>query len=67
MNIEIAEKIVECVKQCDIQLKEIENIIENIEDPEERKSMRRKLGEIVGSIYVEILRPIELEYPSLTI
>ncbi len=67
MNFEIAKKIVDHMKSCDTHINSIFEIIEEIEDEEERKMMRRRCAEVMGSMYSEILRPIELEYPSLEI
>jgi chaperonin cofactor prefoldin len=66
MNKELAKKIVNQIKSCDIPLNEIAAVIEDIEDLDEKMKMRRKLGNVFGEIY-EILRPIEIEYPSLKI
>jgi hypothetical protein len=67
MKMEIAKNIVERIKLCDIHLNEICVIVESIEDEHERKIMRKRCAEVTGVIYSEILRPIEIEYPSLRI
>jgi len=66
MNNELANRIVHQIKSCDIHLNEIAAIIEDIEDLDEKKKMRRRLGNVFSEIY-EILRPIEIEHPSLKI
>lgn len=67
MDIEIAKAIVKHMSACDVQLNDVAELIEKIEDTKEKKIWRRKLADVVGSMYAEILRPIEIEHPSLTI
>lgn len=66
MNFRIAEKIVRNMSSCDVHLNNIAEIIEDIEDVEERRRMRQTWGQVVGAMY-DVLRPIEIEHPSLKI
>ena len=47
------------------QLDEILHAIDNLRDDEERQRWRRSWAEIVGSIYIELKRPIIKEFPEL--
>jgi len=40
-------------------------VIGGLPDEEEQKRLRRPLGEVGQSIYVELMRPIIREYPEL--
>ena len=65
MDFEIARELVEQAKACDVHINKMFEIIEKVEDQDERKKLTRKCCEVLGVIYSEILRPIEIEYPSL--
>lgn len=67
MKYEIAKDIVSHLKQCDTHLEAVLEIIERIEDNYEKDKMRRRGANLIGTIYTDILRPIEIEHPSLII
>lgn len=67
MDFETAKKIVDHIKSCDVHINGVIDISSDIKDVEERKVMLRRCGEVMGVIYSEILRPIELEHPTLKI
>ena len=67
MKFEIAKEIVDSIAASELKLSAFADAVEKIEDEDEKKRYRHAFGEIIGLIYLEILRPIELEHPSLEI
>ena len=65
MDKKIAERLITSALALDRSLGEIDAAISQIPDESERKALARRLGHIVGDVYVYFIRPVELEYPDL--
>ncbi|WHO40069.1 hypothetical protein PMI04_005610 [Sphingobium sp. AP49] len=65
MEFDIARRLMIELRKSDVHLNAISHIVEEIEDQDERKKMRRRIAGIVTEIYTEIWRPLEREHPSL--
>ena len=40
-------------------------IIGTLPDVEEQKQLRRSIGELISTVYIDMIRPIVREYPDL--
>lgn len=61
----IAEKLVDVLISMDRPLNEAAVLIENIEEPGEKKVFRKAIAEIVGRSYSDLMAPIFKQYPDL--
>ncbi len=66
MEKEIAKKIMERVIEATAPLNDIVEIINDVDDLNERKSCRRHLVNVIASICDELIEPIVQEYPELS-
>ncbi len=64
MNEATAKTIYERVLALDPVIKDIEVSINEIADEAEQRFFRARLGEVMASIYSELLYPIEIKYPN---
>lgn len=60
-----AEKLMTVYEKLNGTLNEAAEIIAAIPDGEEQKRLRRPLGELMQSIWLELMRPIVSQHPDL--
>jgi hypothetical protein len=60
-----AEKLMTLYQKLNGSLNEAAEIIAAIPDAEEQKRLRRSLGEVMQSIWLELMRPIVRQHPDL--
>ncbi|WP_295639134.1 hypothetical protein [Novosphingobium sp.] len=53
------------LKKSDAFINTLLALAEEIADEEERRVVRKRIANVMGEIYCEIWRPIEIEHPSL--
>ncbi|UCE07917.1 MAG: nuclear receptor NHR-99 [bacterium] len=65
MERKIAEKLVEIIIGLDEPLNDAAALVEQIDDEQEKRKLRRGLGEIMGRSFTDLILPIIQEYPDL--
>ena len=60
-----ATELMKRVIDLDPPLNAAAGVIEGIADEEERKQFRRAIAEIAGRVYIDLIMPIEKQYPDL--
>jgi hypothetical protein len=60
-----AEKLMKVYQKLNGSLNEAAEIIAAMPDREEQKRLRRPLGEVMQSIWLELMRPIVHQHPDL--
>jgi len=65
MNKGQAEKVARALLSCAGKLDESVGLLRHDMDEEGYLSYRREIGEIMGLLYIDILRPIFAQYPEL--
>jgi hypothetical protein len=61
----LANKIIQCALSIGEQLNRLTDLSDNVGDETEQREFRRKLGEIMGILYTDIMMPIIKEHPDL--
>ncbi len=62
MKKELAEEILQLIDEFSVPLTNLSEALNKIEEPEERKKLRRILGEIMGKLDGEIAYPLRIEF-----
>jgi hypothetical protein len=65
MNRAAAESMIGKLLEVSHKLNELAESVEQIPDLEERKTIRRPVGQLMGLIYTDLMVPIIKEYPDL--
>lgn len=65
MDRSIAEQLMKSLLELDAPLNRATELTEKIADPEERKAVRRGIGELTLRAYTDLIRPIVRQYPDL--
>lgn len=65
MDRDIAESLMTHFLSLDQPLNRAAEVADRISDDEERRAIRRAIGEFVGRIYGDLMRPIIRQYPDL--
>lgn len=65
MDRSIAEQLMKSLLELDAPLNRATELTEKITDPEERKAVRRGIGELTLQAYTDLIRPIVRQYPDL--
>ena len=65
MEKNIAKQIMNRLSMLNKPFNEVAEMIEKIEDIEERKQFRRGIGDIMARVYTNLEMPIILSYPEL--
>lgn len=65
MKKDIAKKLMDILFSFDNSLESATQLTELIEDENERKLIRKGIGEIGSRIYTDLMRPIIKQYPDL--
>ena len=60
-----AKKLIEHLKDLDGPINAATLVTESINDPEERRRIRKGLARVTAMVYVELMVPICKEYPDL--
>jgi len=60
-----AEQLMKSLLALDGPLNRATELTEMITDPEERKAMRRSIGELTLQAYTDLIRPIVRQFPDL--
>jgi hypothetical protein len=60
-----AEKLMQHYLAAGAALNEATSLIDTLADAEEQRRLRRPLGEVMESIYLELMRPIIKEHPEV--
>jgi len=60
-----AEKLMAIYQRLNAPLNEAAEVIGAIEDQEEQKRLRRPLGEIMQSVWLDLMQPIVRQHPDL--
>lgn len=61
----IAEKLAEQFLALDGPLNVAAELAEKIEDPTEKKAVRRAIAEVVATVYTDLIRLVARQYPDL--
>ena len=61
----IAEKLMEQYHRLNDPLNQATEIISTISDKDEQKRLRRPIGEMMVSLWTDLMSPIAKEYPDL--
>jgi hypothetical protein len=65
MNKDRAKKILNEIKDMDSSFGKLSELVHGISDESERKLYAKRLGDILGRIYTDLMVPIIREYPDL--
>jgi hypothetical protein len=65
MKKDVAKLIMDCLLELDGPLNKVTALSNKIENEEERKIIRRGIGEIGGRVYTDLMMPIIRQYPDL--
>ena len=65
MNRDLAARMVEVAQSMAEPLNRLAALTEQITDEDERRDFRRRLAQIMGDIYPDLLTPIIRQYPDL--
>jgi hypothetical protein len=65
MDRDVAEKLMRHYLAAGAALNEATSVIGTLADAEEQRRLRRPLGEVMESIYLELMRPIIKEHPEV--
>ncbi|WP_230186450.1 hypothetical protein [Sphingobium sp. CECT 9361] len=65
MELDVARRLMTELKKSDAHLNAISHIVEEIENEDERRIMRKRIATAIAEIYTAIWRPLEREHPSL--
>jgi len=57
--------MIELLLSLDVPLNEASALTETMADTEERRAVRRALGEITARAYTDLIRPIVRQFPDL--
>jgi hypothetical protein len=60
-----AEKLMAIYSKLNAPLNEAAEVIGAIHDQEEQKRLRRPLGEVMQSVWLELMQPIVRQHPDL--
>jgi hypothetical protein len=60
-----AEKLMALYQKLNASLNEAAEVIGAIRDQEEQKRLRRPLGEVTQSVWLELMQPIVRQHPDL--
>lgn len=60
-----AKRMIELLLSLDVPLNEASALTETIADTEERRAVRRALGDITARAYTDLIRPIVRQFPDL--
>jgi hypothetical protein len=60
-----AEKLMAIYSKLNAPLNEAAEVIGSIRDQEEQKRLRRPLGEVMQSVWLELMQPIVRQHPDL--
>jgi hypothetical protein len=61
----IAEQLMKLLLALDGPLNSATELTDMITDPEERKAVRRSIGELTSQAYTDLIRPIVRQFPDL--
>jgi hypothetical protein len=64
MNEETARTVYQCVTALDPLINTLSEAIVTVEDERLRSQFKRALGEVMGTLYGEIMLPLEKLYPA---
>ena len=65
MDKEIARALMALAPATDEPIGKMTELIEQIEDGETRDRFKKAVGDLMGTIFLDIIRPIETLYPDL--
>jgi hypothetical protein len=65
MDKEIASALIALATATDEPIGKMTELIEQIEDGETKDRFKKALGDFMGAIFLDIIRPIETLYPDL--
>lgn len=65
MNIEQAHQMMKIIMKFDALVGEIDSIVTDMEGGDEKKEWKRRLGQMMGSQYVDFIIPILRQFPEL--
>lgn len=65
MDRSTAKRMIELLLSLDVPLNEASALTETMADTEERRAVRRALGEITARAYTDLIRPIVHQFPDL--
>lgn len=65
MTREQAEALMASLLRLEGPLNEMSAILEAFEDGEEKSDLMRALGDLMGHVYVDLMRPVIRQYPEL--
>jgi hypothetical protein len=65
MERKIAERLMRIIIGLDKPLNEVAALVEQIDNEQEKRQLRRGLGEIMGRGFTDLILPIIQEYPDL--
>lgn len=65
MDRPVAKQLIDLLLSLDRPLNDATELSAKIADAEERKAVRRAIGEITARAYTDLIRPIVRQYPDL--
>lgn len=65
MDKNLAEQMLEKLNELNAPFNDAVELTEQIADAKEKSRFRRKLGELMGYAYTELMMPIHEQYPEL--
>lgn len=65
MDEETARKVYDRALALDPVLGDLGDAVDAIEDEVERRRFKRAIGDLMGTVYAEVIHPLERQFPGL--